>query len=407
METDDLQTRTARVPLGTVLLSMLALWLCYFAIATLRGVLMELGYQGEMLVLRLAVSAAGMAVTVLLWLLIRAFDRQRLRLRVAVAFVAAIPAALLLAFINQQVFADVERRGAYALGKQQGLELHTDEAGNLMVEVPDLPRLGERIGKAATDPEAAAIESRLMLWRQLTDIALSRYFLLLAWTGLYLALGQAESARLAERREGEHRRAAKAAELKSLRYQLNPHFLFNTLNSLSALVLTERTEQAEAMIQTLSTFYRRSLTGDPAGDVALSEEIELQRLYLQIEGVRFPDRLRVEIEVPDDLADCCIPGMILQPLIENSVKYAVAPLTRPVTIRIAAAEEYGRLAITIADNGPGANGAQNAGCGIGLDNVRKRLVARFGDEASVISGPSTEGWRTVVRMPLEREGACS
>ena len=98
--------------------------------------------------------------------------------------------------------------------------------------------------------------------------------------------------------------------------------------------------------------------------------------------------------------------MILQPLIENSVKYAVAPLTRPVTIRVSAEEEYGRLVLTIADDGPGdaLTGAKAEGCGIGVSNVRNRLRIRYGENATVVSGSTGAGWRTVIRMPLERVG---
>ena len=134
------------------------------------------------------------------------------------------------------------------------------------------------------------------MWRS------GRYFLLLAWAALYLALVNAEQALAAERRERRVPAAAKAAELRSLRYQINPHFLFNTLNSLSALVMTGQARPAERMIQTLSTFYRRSLAEDPTGDIPLAEEIGCRQLYLEIEAVRFPERLRTRIDVPAELA---------------------------------------------------------------------------------------------------------
>jgi LytS/YehU family sensor histidine kinase len=238
------------------------------------------------------------------------------------------------------------------------------------------------------------------LWRQLTDVALGRYFLLIAWAALYLALGNGEMARAAERREGEYRRAAKAAELRSLRYQVNPHFLFNTLNSLSALVMVGRTEQAERMIQTISSFYRHSLAGDPTTDVPLADEIALQRHYLEIEAVRFPERLRTEFEVPEELEDACVPGMILQPLVENSIKYAVSASTRPVTLRIAARQVGDLLVLTVADDGPGQPEASGS-TGIGLANVRSRLAARFGDRATVESGPlPAGGYATVLTLPV-------
>jgi hypothetical protein len=243
-----------------------------------------------------------------------------------------------------------------------------------------------------------------VLWKQLTDVALGRYFLLIAWAALYVALGNAEMARASERREGEYKRAVKAAELRSLRYQVNPHFLFNTLNSLSALVMIGRTEQAEKMIQTISSFYRHSLAGDPTADVPLESEIALQQHYLEIEAVRFPERLVCEFDVPEGLENACVPGMILQPLVENSIKYGVSASTRPVTIRIAAQEAGGMLLLTVADDGPGKCG-QQGGTGIGLENVRNRLAARFGELALVESGPlPAGGYVTILTIPLARAG---
>jgi two-component system, LytTR family, sensor kinase len=265
--------------------------------------------------------------------------------------------------------------------------------------VSPAPPLQPAAKASAQTPAAPAKEKNF--WDEYADMTLGRYFLLIAWMALYLALENAQQARAAERREGEYRRAAQAAELRSLRYQINPHFLFNTLNSLSALVLTGKPAEAERMIQTIATFYRRSLAGDPTGDLALAQEIKLQKLYLEIEAVRFPERLRTVFDVPEDLADVLVPGMILQPLVENSIKYAVAATTRPVTVTIAARAEAGRLVLSVADDGPGAGIGQD-GCGIGLANVRDRLHARFDGAASLDAGPAPEGgFRTVIRLPLE------
>jgi two-component system LytT family sensor kinase len=242
-------------------------------------------------------------------------------------------------------------------------------------------------------------------WKQIADLALGRYFTLLAWVALYFALGNAEAARAAERREGEFRRAAKASELRSLRYQVNPHFLFNTLNSLSALVMTGKAQAAEQMIQTLSTFYRRSLANDPTSDLPLSEEVAMQQLYLEIEGVRFPERLKANFDIPAELSGLLVPGMLLQPLVENSVKYAVAAQRQAVTVTISAKAEFSRLVLTVSDDGPGGSSTGRNGYGIGLANVRDRLAARFGEEANLVSGPSVEGgWRTVIRLPMVTHG---
>ena len=396
-----------RLPLAVVFGSMAAFWAVYLVLTTVRGYLIGLDFQDELLWRRLFVSIASFGVTTLMWLILRGFNRRRLAVRFAIALVVALPGSLLIAVINREAFRDLEARAMQKANAERGISVRSDDAGNLLVDMPDLPGEDPSPRTEAGKPDDPLVIDRQvqrgMMWLQLTDVALGRYFLLLAWAALYLAMTQAEKARLAERREGEYRRAAKAAELKSLRYQVNPHFLFNTLNSLSALVMTDRAEQAERMIQTISTFYRRSLAGDPSEDVALSEEIELQELYLQIEQVRFPQRLKIAISVPGELSGARIPGLILQPIVENSVKYAVAPSSRPVTVRIEAREEYERLVVIVSDDGPGrAEG--NAGCGIGLDNVRSRLEARFGKEATLVSGDTGDGWRTVIRMPLDYSG---
>ena len=254
-----------------------------------------------------------------------------------------------------------------------------------------------------TVPGLGRIE--LASWEYVSDLTFGRYFMVLCWCALYLAMLAGERARSAERREGEYRRAAAAAELRSLRYQVNPHFLFNTLNSLSALVMTGRPERAEEMIQTLSTYYRRTLSNDPTADVTLADEIALQQLYLEIEAVRFPERLRTRIDLPDDLADTLVPGMILQPIVENSVKYAIAARHEPVTIAIQARATGDQLVVTVSDDGPMTETGDPHGVGIGLGNVRDRLHARFGDAAHIAFGPREQGgFETVLTMPLERRG---
>ena len=392
-----------RVPVRLVVGSAAALWACYYLLTTARGFVVGLEFQDELAGRRLLVAIAGFAVTLSIWPLLRQFDGRRLAIRVTAALLLMLPASLLVASINAAVFADMEAKMVASIGEKQGVRIRRDEAGNVLVDVPDMP--GD---VPAPNSQAVTIDHQVQAeakWRQLTDIALGRYFLLLAWAGLYFALGYAEHARAAERREGEHRRAAKAAELRSLRYQVNPHFLFNTLNSLSALVLTGKVQAAETMIHMISTFYRRSLAGDPTVDVPLEEEIRSQRLYLEIEGVRFPDRLRISYDIPEALEQACVPGMILQPLVENSVKYGVAPVSRPVTITLTAREEHGRLVLNVADDGPGAPpDASGAGCGIGLQNVRDRLAARFGSDATVVSGSTGDGYATIIRIPIVRHG---
>lgn len=397
---EELSTQPARVPARTVLLSIAGLWLCYLTLITLRSLLLDQTYFSEMLCLRSIVVLAGMAVTALTWMILRLFDHSRIGVRMGIALVVMLPAALGLAMINRQVFSGLDQRILVEKRNPSQIEIRHDTAGNVLVDIPDPPQL--------TPDQLTALQMKFAeqaLWRQLTDIAIGRYFLLLAWAALYYAMVTAEQARAAERREGEYKRAAKAAELRSLRYQVNPHFLFNTLNSLSALVMTGKSEAAEKMIQTLSGFYRRSLAEDVTAESTLEQEVALQRAYLEIEAVRFPDRLVTSFDIPAALEDCALPGMILQPLVENAVKYAVALTRKPVSVTIAAREEYGKLVIEVSDNGPGVPQGGKTGFGIGLANVRDRLAARYGKEASLAAGPAPDGgWRAVLRLPLERHG---
>ncbi len=395
MDQSDLQT--ARVPARTVLVSIAGIWLAYLALITLRSVLIDRTYFVEMLGLRVLVTMAGIAVTAMAWTILRLFDHRRVGQRMGIAAVVMMPAALALALFNTQVFEGIDKRNFKQERNPSQVEIRHDTAGNVLVDLPDPPQL--------TRAQLAQIQAKFAeqgLWRQLTDIAIGRYFLLLAWAALYFAMVNAEQARAAERREGEYRRAAKAAELQSLRYQVNPHFLFNTLNSLSALVMTGKDVAAEKMIQTLSAFYRRSLAEDPTGIISLDAEVALQRAYLEIEVVRFPERLRTSFAIPSALEQASVPGMILQPLVENSVRYAVALTASPVTVTIAAREERGELVLEVSNDGPGAPAGALSGFGIGLANVRDRLAARYGDSASLTSGPAPAGgWLSAIRLPLD------
>ncbi len=406
---------SSRLPFRLVLLSIAGLWVTYFTLVSLRGAIMGLELQEALLWRRLVVCLAGATITLGMWLVLRLVDRQSLMVKTATALVVALPASLMIAQINQMVFADVEERvykefyQKYA--EDQGVVIRRDEAGNMLLEFPPLPRR-----RPATESDAeedlkiddvrtfvlAPAPTGAERWRQLSDIALGRYFLLLAWAALYLAMLAGAQARAAQAREERFRSAAKASELRSLRYQINPHFLFNTLNSLSSLVITGKDTRAEAMIQAVSNFYRHSLAEEPTEDVALEDEIALQRDYLAIEEVRFPERLVVEITLPEWLERARVPGMILQPLVENSVRYAVARSTTPVHVSIEAFARNDHLHLVVADDGPGLGESSGGGFGIGLSNVRDRLRARFGDAAKVLSGRAEEGgYRTELIMPLD------
>jgi signal transduction histidine kinase len=403
----------ATVPFRTVLFSMVVLWATYFLLTTVRSVVMDFDLQFELGWRRLMVSVIGVSFTIVLWLLLRLVDTRPLWIKIFAAIALAMPVALGIGQVNYLIFKDTQVAQEQAYAKKYNLNLRRDESGNLLVDVP-VRRVGPAAGQAGEAPpkdgEVVGSESVIIapaettadFWRKLLDIALGRYFLLLAWAATYFALLAGVQAQAAQRREEQFRSAAKAAELRSLRYQVNPHFLFNTLNSLSALVMTNKADRAEKMIQTISRFYRHSLASEPTSDVALKDEFDLQKLYLDIEAVRFPTRLVTVFDLPEDLEEARVPGMILQPLVENSVKYAVSPVSRPVTITMAAREEFDRLVITISDDGPGVPQGANHGFGIGLANVRDRLEARFGPDIGFTSAPVPGGYRSEIRIPLSR-----
>jgi two-component system LytT family sensor kinase len=242
--------------------------------------------------------------------------------------------------------------------------------------------------------------------RYAADTAVVWLFFFVAWSAFYLATVAQAEALNAKRRAVEAEGAAQAAQVRALRYQINPHFLFNTLNSLSSLVMAHRPDEAESMILKLSTFFRSSLSLDPSADVTLAEEIELQRLYLDIEKVRFPRRLKVEIDIPNELASARVPALLLQPLVENAIKFGVSGTRDKVTLNIRAAEAGpGRFTIEV-QNSAGTVNKKNGkpdGTGVGLTNVCQRIDARFGSAAKCEFGPTADGgYRVLMTLPLDR-----
>lgn len=222
-------------------------------------------------------------------------------------------------------------------------------------------------------------------------------------TGMLLALLAFQAAYL-EARDNERklrvaREGERSAHMAALRFQLNPHFLFNTMNALSALVVLKRNEQAEEMIDRLASFLRASLASDPNRLVRLEDEFDMLDSYLEIERARFEDRLETSIRLPTELRDACIPAFILQPLVENAMKYAVAPARRSVTLSISAAAEEEALVLCVADDGDGAAGAP--GTGLGHANIRERLALEYGANARFDISREA-GFAAEIRLPLER-----
>jgi len=223
----------------------------------------------------------------------------------------------------------------------------------------------------------------------------------LAWGALYLALRYSAEVMAAERRARVVQGLAHNAQLRALQNQISPHFMFNTLNSISALMLDGSVREAESMLRQLSEFLRATLALDALSDITLHEELGIQRMYLGIEQARFPD-MSVEILCPESLGNALVPALITQPIVENAVKYGVAASMRPTSIAITAEESGGRLVLTVDDDGEGG-GPKAAGLGVGLKNVRDRLHSRFGDAHGFSAGPRDGGgYRVELSLPLTR-----
>ncbi len=345
-------------------LTIIGFWVFHFIVVSLRSALLELPGGSELTQRRIIVTLVGVFLTWLLYLILRAFDRRPLGQRVASAFLLAVPCAFAIAYANYYIFNIYDPIGLFA---------ELDPA----LSAQDL---SEQLGMTA--------------WQEVSEIAVTRYFFIIAWASLYLALGYAQEVREAERTAARFAQSAQDSELRSLRYQVNPHFLFNTLNSLSSLVITGKNTAAEAMIQNLSNFYRSSLSIDPLEDVTLNEEVALQQRYLEIEAVRYPKRLRTEIAISDAVQYVKIPTMILQPLVENAIKYGVARTNRPVTVSIRAEAIDGGIEIIVSDDGeaaPASTSSQRHSAGIGLANVRDRLEARYGSSARLDTNTVPQG----------------
>ena len=230
---------------------------------------------------------------------------------------------------------------------------------------------------------------------------LARLWIFASISGIVLAFSYLADVRAREDRISILQGLAQSAQLRALRNQLNPHFLFNSLNSIAGLISGNEGRRAESMTENLADFLRLSLILDPQQLISLREELRLQQLYLSIEQVRFPDRLKVLVDVPEQLQDALVPSLIAQPLIENSVKHAVAQSTDTVEIRISASADGDRLELIVEDSGGNAPQTSAKGGHLGLNNVSERLAVHYGDEAKVQTGPTPQrGFRNVIRMPL-------
>jgi two-component system, LytTR family, sensor kinase len=229
--------------------------------------------------------------------------------------------------------------------------------------------------------------------------------LLVAWSALYYAINYFVRAEEQADQLLRLEAAATSAQLTMLRYQLNPHFLFNTLNSISTLVLLKQTEQANAMLSRLSSFLRFTLINEAAAKVTLAQEVDTLKLYLDIEKMRFEERLRTHFDIAPDVSEALMPSLLLQPIVENAIKYAVTPQEDGADISIDARRVGDRVRIIVADSGPGLQASlpdPKLSTGVGMANTRERLLQAYGDDQRFDSYTrSGGGFEVVIEFPYQ------
>jgi two-component sensor histidine kinase len=395
------RTRFSDWPLA--IKSILGFWLFYALTVVARAFLGTDPWT--VLENKLVVVGVGIALTSLIYVAITLFAAGApIRRKTIVAGIGSVVASITMAFVlitiedmfreSREEFRYQAREGFTVVEKGQQIRIERSATEPLVLTMPRMNEL---------DPNKR--------FRYAADASVVWLFFFLAWSAFYIATQAQNEALGAQRRLADAESAAQAAQVRALRYQVNPHFLFNTLNSLSSLVMTGRSDRAEAMLLALSTFFRSSLSLDPSADVSLAEEIDLQRLYLDIEKARFPDRLHVEIEVPPELEAARLPALILQPIVENAIKYGVSKSRKTVVIRIEARHlGDGRMVLEISNklkNGGKDElpAATHEGTGLGISNVCQRLEARFGGRASCRFGPiNGGGYKVALTMPVETHG---
>tara|TARA_B110000858_G_scaffold123333_1_gene140632 strand:- start:19561 stop:20652 length:1092 start_codon:yes stop_codon:yes gene_type:complete len=238
----------------------------------------------------------------------------------------------------------------------------------------------------------------------------SSFPLIFVWSTLYFIIKYYLLLQAEKEKSLRSESLAHEAQLLMLRYQLNPHFLFNTLNAISTLVLSSENSRANAMLIKLSKFLRYSLDHSPLDQVSLAHELETSKLYLDIEKARFAERLRLEIDIEAKAESAMVPTMLLQPLIENSIKYAIAQSETGGTIRISALVREETLVLQLADDGPGLPelDGENDGSaftqGVGISNIRNRLQEIYADKHKLIfSNADLGGLMVTVEIPYDRQ----
>ncbi|MGV2496041.1 sensor histidine kinase [Pelagerythrobacter aerophilus] len=333
----------------------LAMWGSTFVAFTLLSLLGSDRAPGPAAAMRAAVMLLGIGFCYALHRLLQSMRSRRFSTRAATLIIAAPVVAEIFAWINYFGFAWLS---------------------------------GAPLAFVVEDWNAAIRQLLLYTW----------FFI--AWSGLYLAIEYSFLARGEQQRAAELQIHAHRAKLRALSNQLNPHFLFNSLNSISALVLEGKREDGDKALGLLSSYFRQTLSLDPIADLPLWRELDFHRTYLAVEQLRYPD-MQVQIDLPDSLRDAAVPALILQPIIENAIKHGVARSKPPTVVRVVAGADAGRLVLRVENKGATeARAPRGEGHGIGLDNIRGRLRERFGSEQELATITKEDGFEVKLSFPL-------
>lgn len=244
----------------------------------------------------------------------------------------------------------------------------------------------------------------VMPWHAVLATVMWSFFILFIWCSLYFSIKQWHQSSKERERLLRAESEIKEARLLALRYQLNPHFLFNSLNAVSTLVLVGDAPAATRMLAQIGDLLRTSLYSEATAEVPLSQELALTQGYLAIEQTRLGERLNIQMFVPAETRDALVPSMLLQPLVENAVRYGVAPFREGGWIAIRSALHAERLRIVIENSGRRGERMQTRnGNGIGLGNTADRLKTLYGSDCEFsLAWPEAGGCEVVLELPLRR-----
>lgn len=239
-------------------------------------------------------------------------------------------------------------------------------------------------------------------WIRAAPQPLSYLWVFLTWACFVATMVGSTEVRVRERALAESEKTIQDARLSALRYQVHPHLVFNSLNTIAALLDSRDYPAAQHTLSLLSGFLRNTLAASSENMVTLHSELENQATYLGIEAVRFADRLKVTVDADPEVRRALVPTLILQPLVENAVTHGLARSLEGAGIEIGARRVADRLHLWVQDDAV-PDGPGRRGLGIGLDNIRSRLATQYGDNATLVAGPTGAGWRSEIDMPFEVE----